>query len=114
MRGCARSGPPRTRPLARRRGISLAARRGRTQCPTRYPTLVRKTSVYLDDADARRLARLAELEGVSQATVLRKAIRAYVPAPRGARTFALDGVGDGPGTSIADVDDCELLAGFGE
>jgi predicted transcriptional regulator len=75
---------------------------------------VRKTSVYLDDADVRRLARLAELEGVSQSTVLRNAIRAYVPAPRGARTFALDGVGEGPGTSIADVDETELLAGFGE
>jgi predicted transcriptional regulator len=75
---------------------------------------VRKTSVYLEDADARRLARLAEQEGVSQATVLRNALRAYIPAPRGGRTFALDGAGEGPGTSIADVDDAELLDGFGE
>lgn len=75
---------------------------------------MRKTSVYLDDADVHRLARLAELEGVSQATVLRRAIRAYVPAPRGGRTFAMDGVGEGPGTSVAAVDEAELLAGFGE
>jgi hypothetical protein len=74
---------------------------------------VRKTSVYLDDADARRLAMLAEREGVSQASLLRKAIRAYVPQPRGSRIFALDGVGEGPGGSVADVDAATLLEGFG-
>jgi len=83
-------------------------------CPTCYPTSVRKTSIYLDDADALRLARLAEQEGVSQASLLRRAIRSYVPAPRGERRFALDGVGDGPGGSIADVDERELMDGFGE
>lgn len=76
--------------------------------------MVRKTSVYLDEADARRLAMLAEQEGVSQACLLRKAIRAYVPQPRGGRTFALDGVGEGPGGSVADVDMTTLLKGFGE
>lgn len=81
--------------------------------PTHYPTLVRKTSVYLDDADARRLAMLAEREGVSQASLLRKAIRAYVPQPRESRVFALDGVGEGPGGSVADVDAAALLEGFG-
>ncbi|MGH4016269.1 MAG: CopG family transcriptional regulator [Pseudonocardiaceae bacterium] len=74
---------------------------------------MRKTSVYLDDADARRLAMLAEREGVSQASLLRKAIRAYVPEPRDSRTFALDGAGEGPGGSVADVDDDALLEGFG-
>lgn len=78
--------------------------------PTRYPTSVRKTSVYLDDA--RRLAMLAEREGISQASLLRKVIRAYVPQPRGNRTFALDGVGEGPGGSVADVDSATLLTGF--
>ncbi|MGH3831079.1 MAG: CopG family transcriptional regulator [Pseudonocardiaceae bacterium] len=74
---------------------------------------MRKTSVYLDDADARRLAMLAEREGVSQASLLRKAIRAYVPQPRGSRSFALDGVGEGPGGSVADVDPATLFEGFG-
>jgi predicted transcriptional regulator len=74
---------------------------------------VKKTSVYLDDADARRLAQLAELEGMSQSSLLRKVIRAYVPVGRGTRTFALDGAGEGPGGSIADVDDRDLMAGFG-
>lgn len=85
-----------------------------TRCPTCYPTLVRKTSVYLDEADARRLAMLAEREGISQASVLRKALRAYVPQPRESRAFALDGVGEGPGGSVADVDDAALFEGFGE
>ena len=75
---------------------------------------MRKTSVYLDEADAQRLAQLAELEGTTQSSLLRKAIQAYVPVPQGGRRFALDGVGDGPGGSIADVDDRELMAGFGE
>ncbi len=83
------------------------------RCPTCYPTLVRKTSVYLDEADARRLAMLAEREGVSQASLLRQAIRAYVPQPRESRTFMLDGVGEGPGGSVADVDTSTLLEGFG-
>jgi Ribbon-helix-helix protein, copG family len=70
--------------------------------------------VYLDEADARRLAQLAELEGMSQSSLLRKVIRAYVPVGRGHRTFALDGAGQGPGGSVADLDDRELMAGFGE
>jgi hypothetical protein len=74
---------------------------------------MRKTSVYLDEADARRLAQLAELEGMSQSSWLRKVIRTYAPAGRGERTFALDGAGEGPGDSIADIDDRDLMAGFG-
>jgi hypothetical protein len=74
---------------------------------------MRKTSVYLDEADARRLAQLAELEGMSQSSWLRKVIRTYVPVGRGERTFALDGAGEGPGDSIADIDDRDLMAGFG-
>lgn len=81
--------------------------------PTCYPTSVRKTSVYLDDADARRLAGLAQREGVSQASLLRRAIRAYVPEARADRSFALDGSGEGPGDSIADLDADALFEGFG-
>lgn len=69
--------------------------------------------MYLDDDDARRLAMIADLEGESQAEVVRKAIRAYLPTPRGDRRFALDGSGEGPGTSIADLDERVLLEGFG-
>ncbi|MCA1704572.1 MAG: ribbon-helix-helix domain-containing protein [Actinobacteria bacterium] len=86
----------------------------RITMPYALPTSVRKTSVYLDEADAQRLAMLAEREGVSQASVLRRAIRAYVPHPRESATLALDGVGEGPGGSVADLDSSPLLEGFGE
>ena len=78
--------------------------------PTGYPRSVLKTSIYLDDADARQLAMLAEREGVSETLLLRKAIRAYVAQPRESRTFvALDG----PGGLVADADAAALLKSFG-
>jgi predicted transcriptional regulator len=75
---------------------------------------MRKTSVYLDDDQAERLARLAREEGRSQAAVLRDAIATYTPKPSQDRNFALSGVGRGDGTSIADVAEEELLEGFGK
>jgi predicted DNA-binding protein len=75
---------------------------------------VHKTSVYLTDEEIARLGRLAKREGTSQAEVIRRAIRLYQPERRGDRDFALAGVADGPGASIADISDDELLHGFGE
>lgn len=74
---------------------------------------MRKTSVYLDAEELGRLANLAEREGTSQAEVIRRAIRSYEPQGSGPRDFALVGVADGPGGSVADIPDDELLAGFG-
>lgn len=74
---------------------------------------MRKTSVYLTEAEAARLAALARTEGTSQATVIRRAIEQYVPAQRTSRDFALSGCADGPGGSVADLDEAELLEGFG-
>jgi predicted transcriptional regulator len=42
---------------------------------------VEKTSVYLGDRERRRLAHLADQEGVSQAEIIRRAITAYEPKP---------------------------------
>lgn len=78
------------------------------------PHYATKVRVYLEDEDARRLAMLAELEGESEAEVLRKVIRSYVPRRGGPRRFALDGVGEGSGGSVADVDEGMLLKGFGD
>ena len=75
---------------------------------------MRKTSVYLDDDQAERLARLARQEGRSQAEILREAVATYEPKPSQDRNFALAGSGHGDGTSIADVPEDELLEGFGE
>ena len=75
---------------------------------------MKKTSVYLDDDQIERLRWLAERAGRSQADVLREAIMAYAARPEPARVFALDGIGEGPGGSIAEIPDVELLKGFGE
>ena len=74
---------------------------------------MKKTSVYLSDAEVSRLIRLARSEKTTQADIIRRAIAAYVP-PQFDRDFALIGSGRGPGGSVADVPDEELLKGFGE
>jgi predicted DNA-binding protein len=72
-----------------------------------------KTSVYLSPEEIARLAALAEREGTSQAEVIRRAIRLYEPERKGDRNFALIAIADGPGGSIADIPEDELLKGFG-
>lgn len=81
--------------------------------PLPYTGPVRKTSVYLSDELAERLARIARETGRSQADVLRSAIAAYRPPPPVDRAFALTGCVTGDGGSVADVDEDELLRGFG-
>jgi predicted DNA-binding protein len=77
---------------------------------------MRKTSVYLDDAQAERLARLAHQEGRSQAEILREAIAAYEPSACRDRDFAL-AAGfvriDGDPRPISQIPEHELLEGFG-
>jgi hypothetical protein len=74
---------------------------------------VRKTSVYLTEAEASRLAALAQREGTSQADIIRRAIQQYTVETHTSRDFALSRIGAGPGGSIADVPEEELLDGFG-
>lgn len=76
--------------------------------------MVVKTSVYLTDEEVARLVRLADREGLSQAEIIRRAIRSYQPSRRGDRNFAMAGVADGPGGSVAGIDGEFLLDGFGE
>ncbi len=77
---------------------------------------MRKTSVYLDDAQAARLSRLAEQEGRSQADILRAAVEAYQPRASRDRDFAI-AVGyariDADRRPISEIPDDELLDGFG-
>jgi predicted DNA-binding protein len=81
-----------------------------------YAWTVRKTSVYLNDEQADRLARLASQEGRSQAEILREAIAAYQPAPSRDRAFAL-AAGfrriDPDPRPISEIPESELLDGFG-
>jgi predicted DNA-binding protein len=87
-------------------------------CPTCCPTItpVRKTSVYLEEEQSQRLARLAREEGRSQAEILREAVASYRPRGVGDRNFAV-GAGferiDGDPRSISEIPDEELLEGFG-
>lgn len=75
---------------------------------------MKKTSLYLDEADVARLQRLAAQEGRSQAEIVRAAIAAYEARRQPDRHFALTASGAGDGRSIADIPDEELLEGFGD
>lgn len=77
---------------------------------------MRKTSVYLDDAQAARLSRLAKEEGRSQAEILRAAVDAYQPQPSRDRNFALAAgfprIDEDP-RPISEIPEHDLLGGFG-
>lgn len=75
---------------------------------------MRKTSVYLSDDDAERLAQLSKHEGRPQAQIIRDALARYDGPPRGDRNFAMFDTGAGDGRSVADIPEEELLEGFGE
>jgi predicted transcriptional regulator len=74
---------------------------------------MKKTSIYLDDADVERLRRLAEREGRSQAEIVRAAIALY-DEQKPDRNFLLAGAWESDGRSVADIPEEELLRGFGE
>lgn len=93
---------------------TLGAHSARSGCPTYYPTRMKKTSVYLEDADVERLRRLAEREGKSQAEILRRALAFYESEVKPDRNFALTASWRGDSRSIEDVPEEELLKGFGE
>ncbi len=75
---------------------------------------MKKTSLYLDEGDVQRLRRLADMEGRSQAEIIRAAIATYETIRKPERRFALAASWEGDGTSIADVAEEDLLRGFGE
>jgi predicted DNA-binding protein len=78
---------------------------------------MRKTSIYLDDEQADRLARLARAEGRPQAEIVREAISCYRPAPKRDRNFALAGNFeriDADSRPISEIPEAELMRGFGE
>jgi predicted DNA-binding protein len=78
---------------------------------------MRKTSIYLDDEQAERLARLARAEGRPQAEIVREAISTYHSSPKRDRNFALAGNFervDADSRPISEIPDDELMRGFGE
>jgi predicted transcriptional regulator len=78
---------------------------------------MKKTSVYLDEADKARLERLAGDLGLSQAEVVRRALAEFELQCRPRGHFHLLGIAAGDGRSIADFTEeemAELMKGFGE
>lgn len=78
---------------------------------------MRKTSIYLEDEQADRLARLARAEGRPQAEIVREAISCYRPASKRDRNFALAGNFerlDADARPISEIPEGELMRGFGE
>lgn len=76
-------------------------------------TAVKKTSLYLRETEIERLKELSRRTGRSQADLVREAIAVYEPGPPD-RSFAIFDHGDeGPGDSVADHDEQDLLDGFG-
>ena len=68
--------------------------------------------MYLSSVERERLERLARIEGTSQAEIIRRAITAYAPSRAGDRAFHVSGSFDGPGDSVADLTEEELLEGM--
>lgn len=82
-----------------------------------YTPSMRKTSIYLDDEQAERLARLSLAEGRPQAEIVREAISCYRPAPKRDRDFAVAGNFkriDSDHRPISEIPEDELMRGFGE
>jgi hypothetical protein len=77
---------------------------------------MRKTSVYLNEAQVARLSQLAAEEGRSQAEILRAAVDAYETPTSRDRNFAL-AAGflriDADPRSLSQIPEGELLDGFG-
>lgn len=100
--------------------VAESSPRGPSRVPYVMPYIawkMRKTSVYLDDEQTERLARLAREEGKSQAEILREAVAAYQPASSIDRDFALAAgfprIDDDP-RPISEIPKHELIKGFGE
>ncbi len=75
---------------------------------------MRSYRIALDEDDAVWLREAADMLGRSEEEVIRMAVRRYIGASRRPRDLAMDGAVAGPGGSIADILDEDLLKGFGE
>lgn len=75
---------------------------------------MKKSSIYLTEREIQHLAAMAKAEGRPKAEIIRDAILAYPGLPNPDREFAIDGVGEGPGDSVADLTEHERLKGFGD
>jgi hypothetical protein len=75
---------------------------------------MKKYTIVLDDEQVERIRRMAEAEMKTEEQLLRDLIGRYAVERGHERVFAMEGVVEGPGGSVADVPEEELLEGFGE
>jgi hypothetical protein len=71
-------------------------------------------TVMLTDEQIERIRRMAETVMKPEDQFVRDIIDRYTVESGFERYFAMDGAGRGPGGSIADVPEEELMKGFGE
>jgi predicted DNA-binding protein len=76
--------------------------------------MMKQYTITLDDEQVERLKRMAETEMKTEDQLLGDIIRRYAVESGHERVFAMDGAGRGPGGSIADIPEDELMRGFGE
>jgi len=70
-----------------------------------------RTTIYLDDEIRQRVQSLAQTEGVTQAAIIRRAVRTYVLGRR--KTPRCVGLGQSGRGDLSDRAE-ELLSGMGE
>ena len=75
---------------------------------------MKQYTITLDDEQVARLRRMAEAEMRTEEDLLRDMIGRYAVDRGHERHFAMERAGRGPGGSVADIPDEELLKGFGE
>ena len=76
--------------------------------------MMKQYTIMLDDEQVERLKRMAETEMKSEDQLIADIIKRYAVESGHERVFAMFGAGRGPGGSVADIPDDELMKGFGE
>ncbi|MGE3269754.1 MAG: hypothetical protein AB7P40_13465 [Chloroflexota bacterium] len=75
---------------------------------------MKQYTIMLDDEQVERLKRMAETEMKTEDQLIADLIRRYAVESGHERVFAMEGAGRGPGGSVADIPDEDLMQGFGE
>ena len=75
---------------------------------------MKQYTITLDDEQAERLQRMAATEMKSEEQLLHDLIARYAVESGHERVLAMDGIVHGPGGSVADIPEEELMKGFGE
>ena len=72
-------------------------------------------TIMLDDESIERLKRMAETEMKTEDQFVARLLEKYaIQSGHERPPFAMEGAGRGPGGSVADIPEDELLKGFGE